>query len=273
MTLYISYISVILTNIHISVYTTDNMNAYSTTLQQLGLEEKESALYLALLILGQAEVSDIAKEAGIHRSTAYFVLAELEQKGFVSAASGKKKLYNPLSPQKLLALEKAKIANLEFALPGLLGLASNAAAKPSVRFFTGKPGITAVYEESLLLETGSEILALGHAQAVETTIPRFRDWYIKRRVKLGIHMRAITPATPGGLAVAGRDKIELRETRTLTPYRFTEQVEINIYKNKVAMVSLVDKELIGMIIESQVFANTHRQIFELLWPIAKAGKK
>jgi hypothetical protein len=86
-------------------------------------------------------------------------------------------------------------------------------------------------------------------------------------------MRAITPATPGGLAVAGRDKLELRQTRVLAPHTFTEQVEINIYKNIVSMVSLVDKELIGMITESSVFANAHKQIFELLWAGAKSLKK
>lgn len=243
-----------------------------STLEQLGLEPKQCAIYLAMLELGQADVAEIARKSNVNRSTAYLVLNVLVDKGFASRIVGRKFIYGPLHPQKLLALEKAKIANLEFVMPSLLGLASNAQQKPSVRFFTGREGITAVYEESLLVPHGTEILAIGHAQAVETKISKFREWYIKRRVKLGIKMRAITPGTPGGLAVGGRDKIELRETRFLLPEQFQEQVEINIYQNKVAMVSLVENELIGMVMESRVFAAAHKSIFELLWAHSRKSK-
>lgn len=248
------------------------MNAYITLFQQLGLDSKEAAVYTTLLKLGQAGVAVIAAEAAVNRSTAYVILANLQNKGFVSVSQGNKKMYTALHPHKLLALEKAKIANLEFALPGLIGLANQTEQKPSVRFFTGKDGIVSVYEESLLLSPGAEILALGHAQAVESKIPRFREWYIKRRSKLGIRMRAITPATAGSLAVAGRDRQELRETRVLGPNQFTEQVEMNIYSNKVSFVSLVEGEIIGMITESKVFASMHRQVFEMLWGMAKKLK-
>lgn len=248
------------------------MEIYFSVLKSLGLDEKEVAIYIALLKLGQANVQNIAQESGVKRSTCYLLLEGLVRKGFVSEVQDKKKLFAPLDPSKLIALERQKLTSLEYALPGLLGLASKSEQKPSTRFFTGKQGIVAVYEESLLLPSGTEILALGHAQAVEAKLSKFRDWYIKRRVKYGITMRAITPATPGSLAVAGRDRLELRKTRVLRPEQFKEEVEINIYNNKVSMVSLVDGELIGMITESRVFANTHRQIFELLWSIAKPLK-
>lgn len=248
------------------------MEVYFESLKSLGLSEKEVSLYLALLKLGQASVQSIARESGVNRSTTYLLLDGLRGKGFVSETNGKKKLFSPLNPKKLLALERQKLSSLEFALPGLLGMVSHSQTKPSTRFFTGKEGVVSVYEESLLLEHGSEILALGHAQAVEAKLPKFRDWYIKRRVKYGIRMRAITPSTPGSLAVAGRDRLELRQTRVLKPEQFTEEVEINIYNNKVSMVSLVEGELIGMITESRVFASAHRQIFELLWSIAKTLK-
>lgn len=248
------------------------MNTLHSTLSQLGLNTKETSAYLAMLKLGQATITQIAEDAELRRTTAYLVVEGLERKGFASRVQGKTLAFLPLHPQKLLALEKSKIQSLEFSLPGLLGLACKAEQKPSVRFFTGSEGIVAVYEESLLLEPNAEILALGHAQAVESKLPKFRSWYIKRRVKLGIRMRALTPATPGGFAVAGRDKTELRQTRILKPEQFSEQVEMNIYKNKVALVSLVEKELIGMITESSVFANMHRQIFEMLWSLAKPMK-
>lgn len=251
------------------VYNTDNMNKYIDLLEQFGLSDKESALYVALLELGQADVAPIAAKAGVKRSTAYVLLDALKDKGFVSLQDGSGRQYRAEDPRKLLAYEKTKVSQLEKALPGMLGLASTSELKPGTRFFSGKEGIKAVYEESLLQTAGSEMLAIGNAEAVERSIEGFQDWYIKRRAENGISMRAIIPATPEGLKVAARDAQELRETRLLEPGDFTEPVEVNIYGNKISAVSFVENELIGVIIESKVLANVHRQMFELLWRGAK----
>lgn len=245
------------------------MNEYLELLEQFGLSDKESALYVALLELGQADVAAIAAKAGIKRPTAYLLLDALKDKGFVSLQDGASRQYRAEDPRKLLAYEKTKVAQLEKALPGMLGLASNSELKPGTRFFSGKDGIKAVYEESLLQPAGSEMLAIGNAEAVERSIEGFQSWYIKRRAESGISMRAIIPATPEGLKVAARDADELRETRLLEPGDFTEPVEVNIYGNKISAVSFVENELIGVIIESKVLANVHRQMFELLWKGAK----
>ena len=246
------------------------MNEYTTLLEQLGLSDKESALYVALLELGQADVAAIAAKATVKRPTAYVVLDALKNKGFVTLQQdGADRQYRAEDPRKLLAYQKTKVAQLENALPGMLGLASSSELKPGTRFFTGAEGIKAVYEESLLQSTGSEMLAIGNAEAVERSIEGFQSWYIKRRAESGISMRAIIPATPQGLKVAARDAQELRETRLLEPNDFTEPVEVNIYGNKVTAVSFVENELIGVIIDSKVLANVHRQMFELLWRSAK----
>ena len=245
------------------------MNEYASLLEQFGLSDKETALYLALLELGQADVAAIAAKANVKRPTAYILLDTLKDKGFISQQDGASRQYQAEDPRKLLAYEKTKVAQLEKALPGMLGLASKSEHKPGTRFFSGKEGIKAVYEESLLQPAGSEMLAIGNAEAVERSIEGFQSWYINRRAESGISMRAIIPATPEGLKVATRDKDELRETRLLKPGDFTEPVEVNIYGNKVSAVSFVENELIGVIIESQVLANVHRQMFELLWRGAK----
>lgn len=245
------------------------MDGYTTLLQQLGLSDKESALYLALLELGQADVADAAAKAGIKRPTAYILLEQLHDKGFVSLQDGSSRQFRAEDPRKLLAYEKTRLSTLEAALPGLLGLTSKSDHKPGTRFFSGLDGIKAVYEESLLQPAGSEILSIGSAEAVEQAVAGFQDWYIKRRAASGIRLRGIIPATPEGLQVAARNAEELRETRFLEPGEFTEPVEVNIYANKVSTVSFVENELIGVIIESVVIASVHRQLFELLWRTAR----
>jgi sugar-specific transcriptional regulator TrmB len=245
------------------------MNDYTSLLKQFGLSDKESALYLALLELGSADVATISKKADVKRPTAYVLLDELKDKGFVSLQDGPSKQFQAEDPRKILAYERTKVAQLEKMLPGMLGLSSKSEHKPGTRFFVGKEGIKAVYEESLLQPAGSEMLAIGNAEAVERSLEDFQNWYIKRRAESDIPMRAIIPATPEGLRIAARDATELRETRLLEPNEFTEPVEVNIYANKISAVSFVENELIGVIIESRVLANVHRQIFELLWKSAK----
>lgn len=245
------------------------MDSYSALLQKFGLSDKESALYLTLLEVGPADVATIARNAQVKRPTAYMLLDNLRDMGFVTLQDAATKQYQAEDPRKILAYEQTKISQLERAMPGILGLGSKSEHKPGTRFFSGREGIKAVYEESLLQPAGSEILAIGNAEAVERNIDDFRNWYIKRRSERGIKMRAIIPATSEGVDVARRDPQELRETRLLSPDEFTEPVEVNIYGNKIAAVSFVENELIGVIIESTVLANVHRQLFELLWRTAK----
>jgi len=245
------------------------MNEYLKLLQELGLTDKESALYLALIELGQADVSAIAAKAAIKRPTAYVLLDALRDKGFVSLQDGATRQYRAEDPRKLLALERNKVSQFEKVLPGILGLSSESRNKPGTRFFSGIDGIKSVYEESLLLPSGTEILSIGIAEAVEYSIDDFQNWYIRRRASSNLPMRSIIPATAEGLEVSRRDKEELRETRTVNPADFTEPVEINIYLDRVATVSFVEGELIGVIIESKVLANVNRQMFELLWKQAK----
>lgn len=245
------------------------MNDYTLLLTQFGLTDKEAAVYVALLELGQADVAEIAKKAGIKRPTAYFVVEDLTKKGFISPAGGAVKRFVAEKPQKLLAIEKSKLLQFEKALPGLVGLGSKSKHKPSVRFFTGLDGIKAVYEESLLQAPGSQMLSLGNAQAVEDSIAGFADWYIKRRVEGKIRMRALVTDTAYHRKIVERDKAELRQTRLLSKQLFTQDVEINIYGDKVAMISFVENELVGVILESKVFAAGHKQLFEILWSLAK----
>jgi sugar-specific transcriptional regulator TrmB len=245
------------------------MNDYASLLKQFGLSDKESVLYLALLELGSANVATISKKANVKRPTAYVLLDELKDKGFVSLQDGSSKQFQAEDPRKILSYEKTKVTQLEKMLPGMLGLASKSEHKPGTRFFAGKEGIKAVYEESLLQPAGSEILAIGNAESVESSLEDFQNWYIKRRADSAIPMRAIIPATSEGLKVAARDATELRETRLLEPGDFTEPVEVNIYADKISAVSFVENELIGVIIDSKVLANVHRQVFELLWKSAK----
>ena len=61
-------------------------------LQKIGFSDKEAAVYLAGLELGQATILEIAKKAKIKRPTAYVIVEGFIERGLASSfEKGKKK--------------------------------------------------------------------------------------------------------------------------------------------------------------------------------------
>ena len=52
-------------------------------LKTIGLSDKESAVYMALLQLGQATAYAVAVKSGLKKPTTYIILDELIEKGLV----------------------------------------------------------------------------------------------------------------------------------------------------------------------------------------------
>ncbi|MBI5755000.1 hypothetical protein HZA41_02155 [Candidatus Peregrinibacteria bacterium] len=87
-------------------------------------------------------------------------------------------------------------------------------------------------------------------------------------MKKKIHLRGIAPLDEYGIKVQQEDKKYFREIRRVSAKECNFSNEINIYDDKVAIVSFKD-ELIGMIIESSEIANTQRAIFKMAWEFSR----
>jgi len=61
------------------------------SLEKLGLNGKKADVYLAALELGKARVIEIAKKAGVKRTTCYDILLDLERQGLIYETAKKKK--------------------------------------------------------------------------------------------------------------------------------------------------------------------------------------
>jgi len=96
----------------------------------------------------------------------------------------------------------------------------------------------------------------------------FLDQYWKRRTGLKIPTRGIIPSTEEAKKIFTEEKnrSELRQVKFVDPEKqFTN--EIDIYADKVSIISLDPKNLYGVIIKSESMANTQRNIYELLWSL------
>lgn len=240
-----------------------------SVVKNIGLTEKEAKVYLASLESGAGSVSYIARRAGINRVTAYDVLEKLMKKGMVNSVMRKgTRLYGATDPHIIASEAKRKASEFFKALPDLKRLRGDA-IHPRIRYFEGISGIKAIYEDTL--NSSTEILNYANSREIRTHWPEYDSEYVRKRVRHKIYLRGIAPLDEHGSWVKSQDKANYREIRLVPSEEFSFTNEINIYDDKVAIISYKDVPLMGMIIESAEIANTQRDIFKMAW--AFAGKK
>jgi len=243
----------------------------ATVLQAVGLNENQVAVYITLLQMGSGEIQDIARKSGVKRTTAYSVLDVLMQEGLVSfVQKGAHREYfaeDPRKLPKLLEEEKRRLnrkqERITEALPELASLYNAHATKPKIRFYEGIDGIKQMFEETLELKSGTEMLAFSSAESIHEYLRDYVPYYLEQRVAKGIRQRAIAEDSPEAREHQKNDAKELRQTRLVDREQFPFSNEINIFGNKVMIASY--KDLLGVIIESVEVARTQKAIFELAW--------
>ena len=237
-------------------------------LEKFGLSEKEAQVYLALLELGTASVSDIGVEAKINRTTCYDILESLIQDGLVIYVKEKTKHYTAEDPELLIAFLEKKSKNFnekaqeaKKILPQLKGIYNAAPRKPKVMYFEGDDGIINMYEDSLTSKT--DILSWLNTETTTKFSAKYFSDYYKRRAKKGIHIKAIVNNVPISREINRRNKAEDREMRLIPKEMMNIVPECYIYDNKVAYMSI--EERFGVMIESKDIAEAQRRIYELAW--------
>jgi len=235
------------------------------TLQNIGLNEKQAKIYLACLELGPSSVGEIAKKAGIKRTSAYTIIESLLEQGLISKFQDKKGgKFIAEKPEKLIEKLKQQQKTLESVLPQLQAITNQGGIKPEVRFYQGKQGIISVYQDTLSCNQNQEILSLGSAEDIYNLLPDYIPEYLKKRIKNKIKMRAIVQDSLKARQHAKHDKQELRQTKLVPAHIFNLTIEKNIYADKTALMSFRNFPM-GIIMKSPQIAKSEKAIFELLW--------
>ncbi len=250
------------------------------TIEKLNLSQKQASVYFALLQMGSGTIQDISKKAVLKRTTTYSILDGLIQKGFVTLAKkDAHREYFAEDPKKLPQLfdsEVQKIKEKQKAiievLPELASFYNASATKAKIRFYEGVEGLKQIFNETLEPKKGEEILAYASAQDIYAYFgEEYVKNYLSQRVKRGIIQRAIVENSPEAMKHQKNDKHELRKTRLVDKDKFPFSNEINIFNNKMTIMSY--RDLFGVIIESSEIAKTQKAIFELAWLGAKEVEK
>jgi len=241
------------------------------SLENIGFSDKKSAIYLALLELGQASVIDVAKKTGLKRTTVYNILPELLQEGLIKSGARNKKHFYFVENTKYLKQkfeEKVKLADK--LLPELMAVHNILPQKPRVTFYEGVGGMKELYQDTLdSLSSGDIILSYTGFRDYYKFMPReYMDWYVAERVRRKIRIRMIVPDFPITREILPQAQETLRQIKVVPGSDWQFSADTEIYANKVALISHTEN-FMGVIVESKEINHMQKMAFEIMWSALK----
>ena len=167
------------------------------SLMNLGLNEKEAKVYLALLPLDKATAYTIAIRSGLKNATAYVILDNLVGKGFALKIPAEDHHYFlAKSPRECLAIARDKLSTAEEMLPELMAIKKSSEEKPSVSFYEGMDGFKKMYSKLIKTVENKEeknfIAFYAHQKDTPEVLKKYWSELNDEYRKAGIKRKAIT---------------------------------------------------------------------------------
>ena len=243
------------------------MKDMQSSLEYIGFKPKEAKIYLALLELGEASVVQIARNTGIKRTTIYNILPSFINRRVISSTLRKRrKIYFVEDPRALQndIVEKGDV--IKRMMPELLAIQNVIPSKPRITFYEGLGGMKDLYQDTLdSSQEGDVILSYTGLADFSNLMPKeYADYYIGERTKRKVRIRVIASNSPTAQSWKDAAIQDLRDIRIVNKPNFHFNADMEIYANKVALISYRENFL-GVIIESKEINHMQRAAFELMW--------
>ncbi|MFH1608816.1 MAG: helix-turn-helix domain-containing protein [Patescibacteria group bacterium] len=237
---------------------------------QAGLSGEQAQAYQALLEKGPQRASDLSKWTGIKRGLIYKVLEQLESMSLVSkkGGTGTVAVFSPSHPSLLLSnieRKEKEVALTKEMLTSSIGSLSSKynliTGKPNVQFFEGEDAIEKITGD--YPENETEIRQWIDINLANKEIQEKFKEYLEKRIKKGISKRMILPNNQKSEEYA-KNAIEM------TKIRIEKNIQnlptaVQVYDNKVTILTLEENKKIGLIIEDSSIALTLKNIFDSGW--------
>jgi predicted transcriptional regulator len=242
------------------------------SLNNLGLSEKEAAVYLALLPRRDVGSSKLVLATGLHKQFVYNALARLEELGLAKHViqNGRKK-FSANPPSRLLAIVEEK------------RLAAQNTARQLQERYIGKheqdfevfQGETAflMHQFDMLerVEQDQEAVAIcGPTERFLATLGDGEtDEFEELRIKKGLRVRYI------GMEPMRERLAEMRKWRKLWEYRIfpgqsTGLVDTDIWPDNITF-NIFGDPILSFTLTNKAAADGYREFFEGLWKVSAPG--
>ncbi len=247
------------------------MKDLKTFLEALGLNEKESSIYVALLQIGSQAASVVAKRVKIPRSSVFFHLDNLIKKGFVKKDIRSNIQYfsavDPAKLEKLLERKRSKIDDQIGELKGLMPdfnlLKSPFVNEAKVTYFEGVEGLCKMVDE--VIQTPEDIYFIS-AHVFHPEVRKYiRDVYVPSRRQSKKNKAEMI------LTSYNDSEDYVKQARDIYDWiGFVDQKDVDfeatiaIYGNSIQFLSTKIEDLTGVLIENPFLANTMKGVFQLM---------
>jgi sugar-specific transcriptional regulator TrmB len=238
-------------------------------LKDIGLSEKEAAVYVALLSFDKALVSDISEKANIKRPTTYVILDSLENKGLVSEINiGKKTYYLAEPPEKLGLFVERQIHSLEenkksldIIVPQLKSIQREDGEKPLVQFFEGKEGVISSNDDTFAKKLDNEpVYVIYPVDLVKDLFSEKETSALRqKRITKGIKSKAIYTSKE-----IEKPSDETGDRIKIDSDKYPISSDITIYGDRVR-IAILGKKPSGISIKSQELADTLKSLIRYIF--------
>ena len=232
-------------------------------LSSLGLSQSQAQVYLAALELGQATMQELSRKSGVKRTSIYNFIDELKERGLiVEARKKKRRVYSATDPERLLEIEKTRMQELEKTLPELKAIQNSSPKKPRVTFYEGLEDVLDVYTDQL--KEKKTVYAFEDLEHMLGVMPKeWATWWPQERSKRNIAFKSILRDSPEARKFTQKNIKYLRESKLIPSGDW--KTEINIYGNKVAIMSFRSDPPFCVVIEDESIAETLGTVWKELW--------
>lgn len=231
-------------------------------LENLGLTKTEIKVYVTLLELNTAPVSEIAERCGVYRKNVYDSLSKLVKKGLVSFANvERRKVFRAEDPKHLVDFIDFRKKEIQSLLPHLKAIYKAPPVMDDVMVYKGKEGIKMILEN--VMETKKDYDLFGAGEKFKDFLPHYYSQYQKRKRENNIKCRAIHSENERHEEFVQEFIGDVR----FLPKEFINSSTTRIYGNKIAIIIWKENPF-GIIINSSEVAESYKYYFELLWASA-----
>ncbi len=244
---------------------------FEKLLQDIGLSDKEASVYLALLGVESADVSDISLKTKIKRPTVYVILQQLLKKGLASETSGPRRVIYQAEPpehietyieRQILSL-KDKESLIKENISQLKALHKESGEKPVVRFYEGKEGILSAGEEIFNeIDKNDPFVYMIYPKDIVDkyfNVSDRKQVRSKRRSK-DIKARAVYTSQSGDLPTSD----EVSHRKKLEDGQYPIFNDITVYNDGV-WISIFGKRISGIVIKNKDVAKTIKSLIRFMF--------
>ncbi len=243
-------------------------------IQQLGLSDKHAIVYEALIIKPNATPLELARVTKLNRSSLYRYLEDLRKIGLVELVLGDKSSSYKANPEGLsqyLVSEESRVEGLKKSIPKLVKEfgESKVTAGSEVKYYQGTEGLKQMLWN--VVNQKDEFVGLGYQDWNTTVGKYFAEKLRNKMLENKLLSREILNEANDSLGFTdlGKGYGQVYQCRTIDPKVLMIKHDTYIYGDVFAYYYHYQGEYFGVEIHNKEIARTERQMFEVLWGMAK----